>query len=365
MKHIGIDARLYFQTGVGTYLRNFLHFLPQYISKNTRISLFVLQEDADSIAHNHPDFSVVPVSARWHSMNEQITLYATLMRANLDLMHFTYFSYPVLYKRPFIATVHDVTPIQFKTGKASTKNSLIYNVKYAAFKYVLEEQVKHAAAIVTPTHTIKKHLVDLYGSQFEKKIYPYYEGVDFEFGMVKENVSMGERYKAPFFLYVGNFYPHKNVERLIKAFAVVPEPYTLLLCGPEDYFSQHIKEYIASQNLQKKVLFHPNPKREDLMYCYKHAVALVHPSLSEGFGLPLIEAMQFNLPIIASDIDVFKELLQSSFTPFDPFKVEHIAEVLREAVNGKKKVNYDHLLPQYSFETMTKQISALYTRLLS
>lgn len=365
MKHIGIDARLYFQTGVGTYLRNFLHFLPKYKPQNTKVSLFVLQEDADYIATKHADCTVVPVTARWHSLGEQLPFYATLMRSNLDLMHFTYFSYPVLYRRPFIATVHDVTPILFKTGKASTKNPLMYNLKHAAFTYVLEEQVKRASAIITPTQTVKNQLIELYGARHKTKIHPYYEGVDFEFTSVEENKKMAEIGKNPFFLYVGNFYPHKNVERLIKAFAAVPEPYTLVLCGPEDYFAKHIVEYISSLHLAQRVVFHPNPKREDLLYCYKNAEALVHPSLSEGFGLPLIEAMQFNLPIIASDIPVFRELLKSSFMPFNPLHEEDIASALREAVELKKKPIYKDILPLYSFDTMTKQICSLYRNVLS
>ena len=137
MKKIGIDARLYTQTGVGTYLRNLLNYLPASHPQSTKFFVYLLSKDVRAIDIPNDQFVIRGVDAPWHTIREQTVFYQALMHDRLDLMHFTYFSYPVLYKRPFIATVHDVTPILFKTGKASTLNPILFEMKHLAFRFVL------------------------------------------------------------------------------------------------------------------------------------------------------------------------------------------------------------------------------------
>src|SRR5438876_10158241 len=103
MKRIGIDARLFSQTGVGTYLQNFLHYVPQFLNSTDLLYVYILKDDVGSLVQ-HPQIHPRIVTQKWHSITEQTGFLYELMKDNLDLMHFTYFSYPVLYRRPFIAT---------------------------------------------------------------------------------------------------------------------------------------------------------------------------------------------------------------------------------------------------------------------
>lgn len=367
MKRIGIDARLYFQTGVGVYLRNFLHHLQDLSFKDVEFYIYVLERDAGQIEFKNRQFIKREVTTLWHTLDEQTSFYSVLQNDKLDLMHFTYFSYPVFYKRPFIATVHDITPLTHKTGRASTLSPWLYELKHAAFKFVLGKQVQNAKRIITPTDAVKKQLFEIYGLKYRDKITPVYEGVNYELMNAKENTSLKTEFSKRFFLYVGNFYPHKNVGALIEAYKSLKTDTELILVGPSNYFSDKLKEEIAKEGI-KNIRFYHTGKVEDLVFFYKNALALINPSISEGFGLPLVEAAYFNLPIIASNLEVFKELFGEEYIYFDPKDVKSIAAKLEKFIEYSKsknpKVNYSTLLKKYSFEKMTQAIADIYKELL-
>ena len=237
MKHIGIDARLLFQTGVGTYLQNLIHYLPSYSRPDITITFYCRPADASFIQKEMPNSRIRTTEALWHSWSEQTDFLHSINKDNLDLMHFTYFGHPVLYRGKCVSTIHDITPLLFKTGRASTKNPLIYFIKHAAFSYVLKNQVKISSAIITPTYTVKEQLISLYGDSIKNKIVPIYEGVSYR--LISES-GQGESLNKPYLLYVGNFYPHKNIEFLIRAFVKAYSSFQLVLAGPNDYFLKRI-----------------------------------------------------------------------------------------------------------------------------
>ncbi len=364
MKKIGIDARLYYQTGVGVYLRNLLRYLQQMAPKDILFYVYLMKDDADRIKFENKNFIKREVTYKWHSFEEQFDFGRKLYEDNLDLAHFTYFSYPITYKNRFIATVHDTTPLLYKTGRASTKNQLVYEVKHFFFRIVLSSQVRNASVIITPSLSVKKQLIKIYGSHLAKKIVPIYEGVNQELLGLEENQSLKSRFTKDFFIYVGNFYPHKNVERLVRAFAKVKKDVQLVLVGPDDYFSTHINHLIKELNQQKRIIIYTNPTKEDLIFFYRRALALINPSLSEGFGLPQIEAAYFNLPIIASNIDVFKEILKNNYLSFNPYKEEDIAIKIKRFLEVRPKFDYQEVLRKCSFEQMTKETLKIYSKCL-
>lgn len=363
MKKIGIDARLYSQTGVGTYLKNLLYYLEKKELKDELFFIYLMVEDYDHISFKNKKIIKRKVRYRWHSVGEQLGFVIKLYLDNLDLMHFTYFSYPVFYLKKFVATVHDTTPLLFKTGKASTKNQLAYNIKHLFFRLILKCQITKASRIISPTNTVKKQLISLYGKTISEKIVSIYEGVSYQIKEAKENKSLSKKFNS-FFIYVGNFYPHKNVEKLINAFSKIKTSSQLILLGPNDYFKDRLFQLINRLKQEKKILFFNNPSISDLVFFYKNALALIHPSLSEGFGLPLIEAAYFNCPIIASDIKVFKELLGDNYLSFNPNDVDDIVNKIKSFIEKKPNFNYENILKQYSFEKMTDETVKIYKNIL-
>ncbi len=358
MKKVGIDARLYSQTGVGTYLKNFLHYLEESDTLDVVFYVYLLDKDFDKCDLPDKKFVKRRADFLWHSFSEQLGFLMMLYKDNLDLMHFTYFSYPILYFKKFIATVHDVTPLLFKTGRASTKNSLIYQIKHSVFKIILYTQVRLAKKIITPTDYVKEELVKIYGSILNNKIERIYEGVNWQLQVEKINGKLEKKYKD-FFVYIGNFYPHKNVERLIRAFALVESKQNLILIGPDDFFAGRLKKIVARLRLTN-VKFVDNPTISDLKFFYSKAKALVHPSLSEGFGLTLIEAAYCHCPIIASNIRVFREIFGDSYMSFNPENEKDIASKIKKYLKEGGKFNYENALSKCSFSRMTKETLKIY-----
>ncbi|MFH0773203.1 MAG: glycosyltransferase family 1 protein [bacterium] len=357
MKYIGIDARLLFQTGVGTYLQNLLHYIPDYAPSHITFTFFCLPQDASFIKKEVPNSRIRTITALWHSWGEQTTFLKTIQKDNLDLMHFTYFGHPIFYNRPFISTIHDVTPLLFSTGKASTKNALFYAIKHCAFSVVLGHQVYNSKAIITPTYTVKEQLVRIYGDHVGHKITPIHEGISYRLFTQKNEEN---EIPKPYLLYVGNFYPHKNVKLLISAFAKCNSSYSLVLAGPHDYF---LKRLLQTLSLEEKrhLIVKDRQSLCELVSLYKHAEALIHPSISEGFGLPLVEAMHFGIPIIASHIPVFQELLGTSYYSFDPYEESSIGRAIHtfEDEEIKKK---NSLRNDFSFTEMVKKTMDLYMK---
>ena len=364
MKKIGIDARLYYQTGVGVYLRNLLYYLDKKAPKNLKIIAYVLSKDANKITRVYKNINIRKVNSKWHTLSEQFSLLFELLKDNLDLMHFTYFSFPIFYNKDYISTIHDTTLLKYKTGKASTKSLFIYNLKHAVFRYIFSKQVKNSKKIITPTKSVKKQIVKIISGVDEHKIVPIYEGVTHEYLKLKQTKNTKKIYEE-YFLYVGTFYPHKNVENLLRAYVKIKTSIKLYLIGPDDYFSKEIEKLVETLKLKEKVKIFKNIPQNKLPEYYKNAIALVHPSLSEGFGLPIIEAAFFGLPIIASDIDVFAEILGSDYLSFDPNDSIDIKNKIEFFIKKRPIFDYKNLLNQFSFEKMTNQTLELYRDVLN
>ncbi len=357
MKKIGIDARLYLQTGVGVYIRNLLHYLHDLKPKHWDVYVYFSQQD-EGESRLYPKFTARFTRAKWHTFAEQYLFPTELKKDNLDLMHFTYFSYPVLYKKPFVATVHDLTPLHYKTGKASTLPTPIYQIKHRLYRFVLDQQVSHARHLLTPTQSVKSELMRAYPKLLSNSITALHEGLNYEFINVlpqKPHIN-GFSDKTSYILYVGNFYPHKNVNRLIEAYRRIKKTdVKLLLVGPSNYFSHTLSNFLSSTDRDCIYFYHPSSSAE-LLYLYKHAVGMINPSLSEGFGLPLIEAATQGIPIAASNIPVFQELLGNQYISFNPHEIDDILLGIKALLknNGERKkytiqsdFSFQHLVQSY------------------
>ena len=100
-------------------------------------------------------------------------------------------------------------------------------------------------------------------------------------------------------------------------------------------------------------------------FFYQNALALIHPSLSEGFGLPIIEAVYFGCPIIASNISVFQELLKGKYVAFNAKDIENITAQIKYFIQHKPIFDYKNIIKNFSFETMAKKTFDLYRQALT
>jgi len=366
MAKIGIDARLWTKTGVGRYIRNLVFTLaknPQ--SQNHSFIIFVLSEDIKRISGLPKNFEIVAADFHWHSIAEQIGFVKLLNKKNLDLVHFTYSPAPLFYKKPYIITVHDLIMIQTKTGKASTLPYPVYAIKHEVYRFLLTKSIHNSIKIIVPTKTIKDEILRTFLIN-ENKIEITYEGFD-------ENITKHSGGKLPiplkkknYFLYVGNAYPHKNVETLIRAFDIFKksnEHFYLVMVGEKDYFYERLFSTFGNQ----KHLIHLSHVDDSLLsILYSNAAAFISASKNEGFGLPIIESLSCRTPVILSEIPVFREIALDTALYFDPMNENALAKQMEfivkhsDTLHQKAVVFEKDLKKRFSWSDLAQKTIAIY-----
>jgi glycosyltransferase involved in cell wall biosynthesis len=169
---IGIDGRLWSQTGVGRYIQELVINLAKTDKKNHYI-LFLRKKEFESVSLPSPTWEKKLADIRWHSLIEQLILPFTLRREHLDLLHFPYFSVPIFYPGKFVVTIHDLILDHFETGKASTLPWFAYKIKRLGYKLVMWIALHRAVKIITVSENTKKEIVDHYKINPGKVIITY------------------------------------------------------------------------------------------------------------------------------------------------------------------------------------------------
>lgn len=380
---IGIDARLWNETGVGRYIRNLVLELAKIDKKNSYV-VFVtpqaMHSDIFASIENTKNWKLVVSDIRWHTVEEQLLFYKVLETEALDLVHFPYFSIPILYNKPYVFTIHDLIINHFPTGKASKLPLPLYYMKRLGYQMVLKQAAKNAKKIITVSEATKEEILDHLSVKKEKVVITY-EGIEPVLQRAKTppvriekllNIALGEKIPQ-YFLYVGNAYPHKNVERLVDAFALTLASYPqakLVMVGQKNFFYDRLEEKVRSLKLENAVIFTGGVSDLQLKALYENAHALVLPSLMEGFGLPGLEAMQLECLVLASDIPVFKEIYEDAAVFFDPLDITQIdatmQKVLKEQQKFKKyKQNGLAISQKYSWKKMAQQTLEIYENSIS
>jgi len=176
----------------------------------------------------------------------------------------------------------------------------------------------------------------------------------------------------PYLLYVGNAYPHKNLNRLLKTFNVILKKKPdlgLILVGKIDYFYERTRKQAEKLGLDGKVTFAGELSDKELIKTYQNGLAYVFPSLSEGFGLPGLEAMKQNLPVVSSDKDPLPEVYGPAAVYFNPESVQDMAEKILQVITNnllreKMKILGQNQIKKYSWDKCAKQVLEIYKQVL-
>jgi len=367
IKRVGIDARLMYQTGVGVYIQNLIRNIAKIGTSNIEFIIYARDEDIakfrlqDTKLYKVSKIKFRSSNVSWHGLSEQIIFLYQLWKDHLDLMHFTYFSWPILYFRPFIATIHDTTLLSHATGKATTKARWWYWIKHSIFCFVFNQQVNRSLRIVVPSIAVKDEIAKIF-PQSIKKIHVLYEAVDelFQNALPLPVVQLeGKKY----FLYVGNCYPHKNVETLIDAFTKVQskeKDVNLCLVSPNNPFSNKLEEKLKQSSISKSVSILHNIPVSELKWLYTNAIALIFPSFAEGFGLPVLEGASCGCPLILSDIPVFHEIIGDNAIYFSPKDADKLSNIMLNCLSDLRLPKSLISHRKYSFFEMTKKIVEMY-----
>ncbi|HVZ67354.1 MAG TPA: glycosyltransferase family 1 protein [Patescibacteria group bacterium] len=369
---IGIDCRLWGQpVGVGRYIRNLMAQI-DLIDKKNEYVLFAKTEDIPKMKATIKKLKVsfVKTDIPWHGMAEQINLPKILNSQDLDLMHFPYFSVPIFYYKPFVVTVHDLIVNRFNTGRASTLPLPLYMAKRFGYHAVMANSIYRSKKIFVPSQSVKEDLKKSYVNLGDDKIVVTYEGALSP--KIDTTAVKGELVNGKFLLRVGNFYPHKNVENLIKAFReFVYDSYEnkdvkLVLVGNRDHFFKKIEKLITDKMLNNNIVFLENPSDSDLKWLYENASATIVPSFMEGFSLTAVEAMAFGSLLLVSDIPVHREVCQDAAIYFNPYLADDIEQKIDFAFSLIDKSKEEFIkqgkrrAKEFSWKKMAEETIAVY-----
>jgi len=358
---IGIDARFFGPRakGLGRYTEKLIAELEKQNSENDYV-IFLRQPEFSQYQPANPNFKKVLANWRWYSLAEQIFMPLAIARQKVDLMHFPHFNVPIFWRGPFVVTIHDLILRHFSTRRASTLGPLAYWFKYQIYKFVINSAVRRAAKIITISQFVKEDLIKCFGVPADK-IAVTYEGAP-----AAKNEKIGESQPAGrYLLYVGNAYPHKNLEKLLAALEILRRHYQpnlrLVLVGEKDYFYRRLKA-----DAPAGVIFAGFVPDEELAEIYQWAGVYVFPSLCEGFGLPPLEAMAYGVPVAAANATCLPEILGEAAVYFNPKDSEDIADKIAKVLGDEKlrqnlKEKGLAQIKKYSWAKMAKETLAVYS----
>lgn len=368
---IGIDARMMGKGyGLGRYVEELIQALEQGNDQEHEYVIFLRKENFDSFESVKKNWHKVLADIPWYTFSEQYHLLKIIKKEKVDLMHFPHFNVPILYNKPFIVTIHDLTMFHYPRPEATTHGPLVYWFKDQIHRKVIKHAVIAAQHIITVSDYVKFDLHQTLGVPLQKMTTIYQAPVHSR--LVEKELNLAELgITKPYVLYVGAAYPHKNLEKLIEAWDLVQQSlggkYQLVLAGKDNYFYKKIKKEAEEKIKGKKssVVFPGFISDMQLPLLYKNAVLFVFPSLSEGFGFPPLEAMSHNVPVVASNRTSLPEVLGEAAYFVDPESSEHIASgiitVLEDkdlqiqlVQNGKKEIS------KYSWERLGRETLQLY-----
>lgn len=342
---IGIDARFFGpkQKGLGRYVQKLVEKLEKVDLENHYL-IFLRKENWSEYQPTNPNFHKILADYPWYSLKEQIFLPLKIHQSRVDFMHFPHFNVPVFCFKPFLITIHDLILKRFPTSRASTLSPALYFLKNLAYKLVISLAVKRARKIIAVSSYTKKDILKYFKVKKEK-IAMIYEGTSSKQELRTRSFEQECRVpkaEKPYLLYVGNAYPHKNLERLVLAFAEIlkDKRYSnlkLVLVGGMDYFYKRLKEFVldSASQIQNSVIFTDFVSDRELSVLYQNASLYVFPSLYEGFGLPPLEAMDYQLPVVSSNSSCLPEILEEAAVYFNPEDTGEMAERIKRVLGDE------------------------------
>jgi len=337
--HIVIDARRIRDFGIGTYIRGLVHALAT-IDTTNRYTLVSAAADVRTLAGLPANFRSA-IYARTDSDALDHAAFPFFLRGlSPDLVHIPLNRVPLLMFRPYVVTIHDMANLLFPEGGSDFHMQLR--------RYRFRRGLERAARVVAVSDITKRDVENLMGVR-PNRIRRVYNAPDPGFlehdrpSGPEEHQLIMERYQIgyPFLLYAGSIRPHKNIPRLVEAFAVVrgqlaahPVYKDLRLVIIGDNISQYpaVRQAVIKSRVEHVVRFLGFVPFETLRCFYESAAAFVFPSRYEGFGLPPLEAMACGTPVVTSNVSSLPEVVGDAAVLVNPANVFDIARGIRDAL---------------------------------
>ncbi len=366
---LGLDGTplLGLRSGVGQYTGRLLGALLQAYPDwscllYTNRPLGPLEE---ALARAQPMLSHFPYS-RWLWM--QFVLPQMIHQSGVDLCHFTNAQAPLLSGVPFVLTIHDASLFLYSQYHPRTR--------LLAMRSLLPALARRAAAIITVSQQAKQELARVLRIP-PAKIFVVHEAAPENFRPVvdpQRQAALRQKYNLPprFLLHVGTLEPRKNLDRLVRALAQVRRqgyPHPLVLAGPTGWHMQDFMSRVAACGMADRVRYLGYVPSADLPALFSCAELFVFPSLYEGFGLPLVEAMACGTPVLTSNLPTIAEVCGDAAWLVDPYDEDMLAAAMSDllADAGRRRELRQRGLSRaadFSWRRAARETAVVYRRVL-
>ena len=307
------------------------------LDRETEYHVFCLNPiaaKAFQIDQENVHFHVVRPSIRWIGMSAVLPV--LLKRARLDLLHAT-FTPPPICPVDYVFTMH---------GSVTFTHPEFYSpLIRLRLNHLIRRGLKKARLILCVSRFVQDEIRELFKIS-QDRLVTVYHGVGSGFRPLRQDFvreTLRRRYgiERPYILFTGKLHSNKNIVRLIEAFQRAREEakqdIQLVLAGRKVWGSDGIDETIQRLRLSKDVLLVGHQSHEHLPTLYNGAMAFVFPSLWEGFGLPVMEAMACGAPVIASNVACLPEVTGGAALLVDPLSTDAIAEGMYRLLTDEEK----------------------------
>lgn len=355
--HIVIDARI-INSSTGRYVERLLHYL-QKIDDTNRYTILVPSRDRGYFKPSKKNFSVMAADFKNYSFEEQTKFKSFLDKLAPDLVHFCMPQQPVLYKGAHVTTVHDLTLLNTYN---SDKNWFVFHAKQLVGKFVFKHIGRTSKHIIVPSNYVKNEYVK-FANIPKTKVTVTYEGAD----TTEIKLAPFDHPFKEYVLYVGQQSDYKNIRRLGEAHHELLKSHPnlwLVLVGKKSAAHLQNEAYFTEKGYQN-VLFTGFVPDDQLAWLYAKCNAYVFPSLTEGFGLPGLEAMGYGAPVVSSNATCLPEVYGDAAHYFDPTNVDEMVRSIDEILTNKtlrnELIDKGYVqVKKYSWQQMAEQTHSVY-----
>ncbi len=367
---VAIDIRHVRDFGAGTYTRNLVTQLAR-LDRETTYLLAGTYDDRAELGELGANFSLLEWPRGQEGGRHDLRLGLRLRRAGVQVLHSPYLAAPTLMLCPRVVTVHDVINfLDLTDGQRRVRDAVRFQLTRLC--------LSRARRILAVSRATKEDLQRVF-SLPGQKIEVVYNALDARLAQ-PPSLEMTERtltrysVHSPYLLYAGNVKPHKNLPRLIEAFAVVKDELRedsryrdlkLIIIGDELSKHPQLRHAVIQSRTQSDVRFLGFVDPQTLSVFYARASAFVFPSLYEGFGLPPLEAMAMGAPVVTSNVSSLPEVLGEAAQFVNPENVFDISrgikQVLLDDELRRQLIERGHeRVQQFSWERSVERVLEIY-----
>jgi glycosyltransferase involved in cell wall biosynthesis len=325
------------KTGVGVYLVNLINEISN-LDANNSYYIFVQSDDVDSFNIEKDNFHLIIIDSNKYRKVflrlfwEQIILPKKLKEYDIDILHSPHYTSPVFTKVSRVVTFHDMTFYTLPKVHTFFKRLL--------FKIYMKISSKIADKIVTVSESTAKDVEKILDVSSNKTCVTYnakkdmYKPINNQENIVE--VCSKYNIRDNYVLFVGTLEPRKNIKTLIKSYSKlikeINKEIKLVVVGKKGWMYKEIFELMRSLGIDNQVIFTGFADLEDLPYLYNGAEVFVYPSIYEGFGIPVLEAISCGTPTITSNVSSMPEVIGDAGITVNPNDVDELKDAIKRII---------------------------------